>query len=315
MAEIKKYTYKSGAVYEGTFAGALREGRGRWVHPNGETYEGEYVANKQEGRGVYTFPDTGKRYVGHWRGGAMNGKGVYYFNSERSAYYFGNYTNDKKDGSGFYLYENGVATMQKWQSGKLSSEEEAAPVAAVESAIALRALVNDVRTVAPTELGEEPPSSEVRTFQFPSGATYTGQYYGTKKHGTGYWLHPEGDSYEGQFESNKHNGWGVYIIGRSGKKFVGQWEDGKMHGLGVYFFTPQETDYYVGRYKEDAKHGRGLYHFADGSNVIQTWENGTLKQEMPAEKATADAYAEAIRKIIETTKVYAPNYDPIAFPL
>lgn len=314
MDEIKKYTYKSGAVYEGTFDGNMRSGRGHWEHPEGEVYEGEYANNKQNGLGIYVFNDTGKRYLGHWVDGQMNGEGIYYFNRDKTAYYYGNYTNDKKDGSGHYMYETGVMTTQKWTMGALDTEEETPPVDIVDCEIAVKVLTDAVHAVAPNVMGVAPPPSEVRTFQFPSGATYTGQYYGTKKHGCGYWLHPEGDSYEGQFESNKHNGWGVYVIGRSGKKYVGHWRDGKMNGIGVYFFNPQETEYFVGLYREDVKNGRGLYHFAEsGSSKIQMWENGTLKQEADADELTQKQYEAAIRKIIETVRPCAPNYEPVAF--
>lgn len=312
--EVKTYQYKSGAVYEGTFDGNLRSGRGHWSHPSGETYEGQYANNKFEGLGVYVFNNTGKRYLGNWHGGQMNGMGIYYFNRENTAYYVGNYTDDKKDGSGHYMYETGIMTSQKWAAGQLKSEEETSPVEMVKVAIAKKELSEAVRVVAPKVLGEIPPPSEVRTFQFPSGATYTGQYFGTKKHGRGYWLHPEGDSYEGQFENNKHNGWGVYIIGRSGKKFVGLWQDGKMNGMGVYFFNPHETEYFIGFYRDDVKHGRGLYHFADsGNNRIQIWENGTLKEEADAGEAIVKEYLDTIRRIVDTVKPFAPSYEPIAF--
>lgn len=314
-SEVKSYIYKSGAVYEGTFDGNLRSGRGHWQHPKGETYEGEYADNKQSGLGVYTFEGTGKRYLGNWAEGSMNGEGVYFFNGERTAFYFGNYTADKKDGpDGRYMYETGVMTSQSWKNGALQSEEETRPVEMVETSIRVKDLADRVRLAAPKELGEVPPPSEVRTFQFPSGATYTGQYCGPKKHGRGYWLHPEGDSYEGQFENNKHNGWGVYIIGRSGKKFVGEWRDGKMHGMGVYFFNPQETEYFVGHYREDVKHGRGMYHFSNSGNcMVQMWQNGNLTQEAPVDADDLREYAEAIRKIIDTVTPFAPNYEPIAF--
>ncbi|KAG5464227.1 hypothetical protein LSCM1_00407 [Leishmania martiniquensis] len=314
MDAIKTYTYKSGAVYEGTFDGNARSGRGHWTHPQGEVYEGEYKDNKQNGLGIYIFSETGKRYLGHWVAGQMSGEGLYFFNRDRTAYYFGNYTKDKKDGDGHYMYETGVMTTQKWNMGALVREEETSPSEMVECMVSLKELVDAVRAVAPKEMGEIPPPSEVRTFQFPSGATYTGQYFGTKKHGRGYWLHPEGDSYEGQFDSNHHSGWGVYVIGRSGKKYVGHWSNGKMNGIGVYFFNPQETEYYVGLYRDDVKNGRGMYHFAEsGTSMVQMWENGVLRQETEADKAAEKEYEAAIRKIIGIVRPYAPNYEPVAF--
>lgn len=313
-SEVKDYKFPSGAVYTGGFAGNHREGRGYWVHPNGECYEGEYRDNKKEGKGVYRFKDTGKEYIGEWKNDKINGKGIYYFNRDHTAMYFGDYANDKKGGEGYYMYENGRVTVQEWDAGELVSETELKPTQFVEFAKALQQAEQNVRPVAPRLLGEVPPPSEVRAFQFPSGATYTGQYYGTKKHGTGQWLHPEGDKYEGQFEMNKHHGWGIYTIGRSGKKYVGEWRSGKMNGIGVYFFTAEETEYFVGTYHNDVKHGMGMYHFASNQkNKIQHWEEGTLVKERDAAPEVVEEYLTTIRQLIETVKPFAPEYEQKIF--
>ncbi|CCW69249.1 unnamed protein product [Phytomonas sp. Hart1] len=312
--EVKQYTYRSGAVYKGTFDGVKRSGRGYWRHPKGEVYEGEYKNNKEEGLGVYKFEGTGKIYIGQWLNGKMNGCGVYFFNLEHTVYFVGNYVDDQRHGLGHYSYESGILTTQQWDMGQLIHEESSTPLEQVNVAIQIQNFISEVRVVAPLELGEV-PSSKIHTFQFSYGATYTGQYLGTKKHGQGYWLHPEGDSYEGQFENNKHNGWGVYIVGRSGKKFVGSWRDGKMNGIGIYFFNPQETEYYIGNYRADLKHGCGMYHFAEsGHDRLQTWEDGVLKEELGMDELFVEAYIKAIHKLIETVGSYAPNYEPIAFP-
>lgn len=312
--EFKTYTFQSGAVYEGSFKGSKRHGRGHWRHPEGEIYEGEYHENKQHGKGVYIFGNSGKRYLGGWANGEMNGEGVYYFSPQNNTFFVGGYEHDKKHGNGFYLYDNGVLTCQTWVNGEMRHEVEATPLQQVDCAKKVRDIFVAVRTVAPKELGAQPDVLDVKTFQFPSGATYTGQYYSTKKHGQGYWVHPDGDSYGGQYEENKHCGWGVYITGRSGKKYVGQWAEGKMNGWGVYFFNPQETEYFVGPYKDDQKDGQGLYHFAEsGHSKVQVWEAGVLKHETDADEKNVLQYLAAIKKIIEVVQPFAPNYQSVAF--
>lgn len=314
IAEVKEYTFPSGAKYKGTFHDTLRHGHGYWCHPCGEEYEGYYVDNMKCGLGHYRFQDSGKEYIGHWGDDKQNGVGIYYFNAKKTAVYFGSYTNDKKDGKGQYLYENGTITEQHWSNGTLLSEEKLAPHLLVKRSRDLRQLVDEVQQ-ANSHMGVvHPPSTDVRAFQFPSGATYTGQYFGTKKHGTGQWLHPEGDKYEGQFYLNKHCGWGVYVIGRSGKKYVGEWSEGKMSGVGVYFFTPEETEYFVGMYRNDVKHGVGMYHFSGNQkNKIQHWEEGTLVDERLATPEEAQAYTDVIQEIINTVRPYAPEYEPMIF--
>ena len=309
--EFKTYTFQSGAVYEGTFKGTKRHGKGHWRHPEGEVYEGQYVENKQHGKGIYIFGNTGKRYLGDWVQGEMSGEGIYYFSGKNTTYYVGGYDRDKKHGRGFYRYENGVVTAQTWNNGELSLEVDATPADRIHCANKILAVNAPVKAVAPKELGPTPQVQAPKTFQFPSGATYTGEYDGKRKHGVGQWEHPDGDSYSGQFEDNKHSGWGVYVNGRSGKKYVGQWEDGKMHGWGVYFFNPSETEYFVGQYLQDRKDGNGLYHFAEsGHNKYQVWEQGQLKKESDADEATTNSHGAAIKALIAIVSQFATNYHP-----
>ena len=312
--ERKTYTYQSGAVYQGQFKGAKRHGQGHWQHPDGEVYEGQYDDNRQNGWGVYVFGKTGKRYVGQWARGMLHGKGVYFFNAAQTAFYLGTYADDKKHGDGYYMYENNVMTAQTWKAGELVQEREASPAERVECAKQMSEIQREVRAVAPLVLGPLPAKLEVKNFQFPSGATYCGQFTGTKKFGQGFWSHPEGDSYEGQFENNRHEGWGVYISGRSGKKYVGQWHDGLMHGWGVYFFTPQETEFFVGQYVSDKKHGIGMYHYAEsGQSKEQLWADGELVKETDADESKVQEFLEAIRTLLQVVRPFAPRYHSEAF--
>ena len=306
--EFKTYTFNSGAVYTGTFKGTKRHGKGHWRHPEGEIYEGEYEENRQSGLGIYLY-SNGKRYIGTWKNSAMSGDGVYYFSADLQTFYAGGYESDKKHGKGYYQYENGLMTVQEWDHGHMVSEVDATPQDRVKCARHVASVEAAVRAVAPKEMGPIPEIKEAKTFHFPSGSTYTGEYSGTKKFGKGHWSHPEGDTYSGEFEDNKHVGWGVYVTGRSGKKYVGQWKDGKMNGWGVYFFNPTETEFYVGQYKDDRKNGIGMYHFSEsGHNKAQNWEQGLLKKEVDADPTTVSAYQEAIKVIIETVQSIAPQY-------
>lgn len=314
LLERKTYTYQSGAVYTGEFKGAKRHGRGHWKHPDGEVYEGQYEENRQHGWGVYVFGKTGKMYIGQWIRGMLHGRGAYFFNSAKTAYYVGEYADDKKSGEGYYMYENNVLTCQTWKGGELVAEREATAAERVLCSIELDSIERTTRPFAPQILGALPASLEVKNFQFPSGATYCGQFSGTKKFGQGFWSHPEGDWYEGQFEANRHQGWGVYVSGRSGKKYVGQWRGGLMHGWGVYFFTAQETEFFVGQYVEDKKHGIGLYHYAEsGQSKEQLWSAGELVKETDADEAKVNEYLDAIKELVKAVKPVAPRYHSEAF--
>eukprot|EP01062_Namystynia_karyoxenos_P059239 TRINITY_DN50687_c0_g1_i1.p1 TRINITY_DN50687_c0_g1~~TRINITY_DN50687_c0_g1_i1.p1 ORF type:complete len:368 (+),score=129.60 TRINITY_DN50687_c0_g1_i1:84-1106(+) len=318
----KEYQFPSGAVYRGSFLGTRKEGRGFWRHPEGETYEGGYHDNKQHGWGTYKFGESGKQYRGEWNAGEMHGRGMYIFNADESEMYIGRYEHDKKHGKGLYRYADGRCTFQEWAAGDLRSETEADPMLQLEYFCEKIDIVAECDKVCRNRLLPDSDSSDAaveKQFQirleqkehtFPSGAHYRGEFLGSKKHGRGLWKHPEGDLYDGQFRYNKHSGWGVYVIGKSGKKFVGGWSDGKMDGWGVYCFNPDETEYFVGTYKDDQKHGTGVYYFASGGLKYQTWERGDLKSEVDCDEATHKKYDEVRRTVLRKVQQCAVEYRP-----
>ncbi|MEJ1934125.1 hypothetical protein WDZ92_28345 [Nostoc sp. NIES-2111] len=69
--------YDTGDVFEGDFAdGARVDGKGRFTYRSGAVYEGMFSGGKFEGRGVFTF-GNGDRYEGLFRGGLPNGSGQF----------------------------------------------------------------------------------------------------------------------------------------------------------------------------------------------------------------------------------------------
>ena len=309
--EFKTYLYQNtGAVYEGTFMGKLRHGRGHWKHPNGELFEGEYQHNKQNGKGIYMFGATGKMYAGDWLDGQMDGTGIYFFNATRTTYYVGGYAKEKKHGSGYYMYESGVMTVQKWNHGELTDEAESTVVDRIACAAQLHSILQEVRHVAPKEMGDWPKQLSRKRFEFESGGTYDGEFIGNKKHGQGHWMHPDGDYYEGQFFDNRHDGWGVYFSATTGKHYVGQWQNGLMNGWGVYFFSPNEDEFFIGTYTEDKKDGRGLYKFATGQMRFQLWRMGELVECVEANPTVVQTHMAGVKKLLSVVAPFAPHFTP-----
>eukprot|EP01083_Nonionella_stella_P278811 948225_1 len=69
---------------------------------------------------------------------------------------------------------------------------------------------------------------------YPSGATYEGDYQGTKRHGTGTYRFSNGDVYKGEWKNGKMCGKGEYT--RNGNVYKGEWKNGEMCGKGEYTF-------------------------------------------------------------------------------
>eukprot|EP00971_Amphidinium_carterae_P277644 5510660-Amphidinium_carterae.1 len=66
-------------------------------------------------------------------------------------------------------------------------------------------------------------------YQLESGATYTGEWIGSDRHGHGVQVWPDGARFEGQWEANKVKGHGKFTHADS-DVYEGQWQEGKAHG-------------------------------------------------------------------------------------
>lgn len=83
---------------------------------------------------------------------------------------------------------------------------------------------------------------------FANGSTYTGDWLGLVRHGSGVQVWPDGARYEGQWQHDMANG-----IGR---------------------FEHCDGDVYEGEWKNDKANGRGIYMHASGSTYIGEWQAG-----------------------------------------
>eukprot|EP01062_Namystynia_karyoxenos_P069675 TRINITY_DN65148_c0_g1_i1.p1 TRINITY_DN65148_c0_g1~~TRINITY_DN65148_c0_g1_i1.p1 ORF type:complete len:359 (+),score=93.58 TRINITY_DN65148_c0_g1_i1:84-1079(+) len=320
--EWRVCVFPSGAEYRGGLRGAHKHGRGYWTHPEGESYEGEYRDNQPHGWGVYSFADGVRTYSGQWERGEMCGSGVYSFSREGTEWFVGQYKADRKNGAGVYCFADGRVTAQQWDMGDLCGESDATPAQQFAAFRERLRIDRGCSTVGrnPAAPAAEEDGDEVerqfaaeivtRTHTYPSGASYEGEMLGPKKHGSGVWRHPEGDRFDGFFRNNKQCGWGVYEMGRTGKKYVGGWREGKMHGWGVYFFSAEEDEHFVGTYRADKKHGLGVYTFSTGQRKLQRWGDGQLEAERDADAPTAAHYDEVRRLIMATTAELIPARRP-----
>lgn len=61
-----RYTYKSGAYYDGEWADDQKNGKGIFDWNDGSKYEGSWLNNQRNGRGTYIYAD-GDYYYGDWK--------------------------------------------------------------------------------------------------------------------------------------------------------------------------------------------------------------------------------------------------------
>ena len=74
--EIRGFTYKSGAIYQGEWLGGFRDGQGKQTWPDGASYEGQWKDNRAYGHGKFIHID-GDVYFGNWVNDKANGEGTY----------------------------------------------------------------------------------------------------------------------------------------------------------------------------------------------------------------------------------------------
>merc|ERR1719436_1216923 len=60
------------------------------------------------------------------------------------------------------------------------------------------------------------------THIFDNGATYTGDWVGSQRHGHGVQVWPDGARYEGQWQDDKAHGWGRFVHA-DGDVYEGEW--------------------------------------------------------------------------------------------
>lgn len=130
-----------------------------------EIYIGEYRNGRINGRGVYTW-SSGNTYDGEWRDGDYHGRGIYVW-GEKSEWagdrYEGEYRDGKRHGRGSHKFANGNHYEGEWRNGK--------------------------------------------------------------RHGHGVFTYANGIVYEGEWRNGRPHGRGVYITA-DGKREVRRWRDG-----------------------------------------------------------------------------------------
>jgi len=73
-----KYTFASGAYYEGDVLNELFEGQGCLYFSNGDTYRGQFSQDMFEGNGEYIY-QSGDKYKGPFSKDVFHGIGTYIF--------------------------------------------------------------------------------------------------------------------------------------------------------------------------------------------------------------------------------------------
>ena len=101
--------YSDGSEYTGNWVNGVQQGHGTMKYDNG-VYEGEWRDGKKNGQGTYAWND-GRKYEGAYLNDFREGEGVFSgWRDSTNGYtgtYYGESKNDKFDGYGSFLFDNG----------------------------------------------------------------------------------------------------------------------------------------------------------------------------------------------------------------
>ncbi|KAG0469604.1 hypothetical protein HPP92_016304 [Vanilla planifolia] len=185
-----KFSWPSGATYEGEFKSGRMDGFGTFIGADGETYrgswnadrkhgygsksyangdffEGQWRKNLQEGQGRYVWRN-GNQYVGEWRSGVICGRGVLiWVNGNR---FDGYWESGIPKGSGVFTWPDGSCYVGTW-SNDLRSQQHL-------NGTFYPAVVAGRRSCS-TLFGGSLPSSKKRPSDgIPGRRTFPGSAYG-----------------------------------------------------------------------------------------------------------------------------------------
>eukprot|EP00667_Euglena_gracilis_P002645 EG_transcript_2648 len=128
----------------------------------------------------------------------------------------------------------------------------------------------------PTSVLEAPVLPRpTRTYRYPSGDVYTGEWLENRKHGRGVALYASGHRYEGEWKNDKKDGHGTFTYDQ-GTSYTGSWKDDMKHGHGVALFASGNR--YEGDWVNDNMHGQGsfIYGTSGGDTYTGSWVHGKM---------------------------------------
>ena len=203
---------------------------------NNDKYQGDIKNGKPEGFGKYTWENK-KYYIGQWKNGKKEGKGAKFKmqstrtrseknkdNEEPILTYEGQFVNDKYDGKGKYIWENGEYYIGEWSKGERNGKG--------------------------TDYYKD---NKIR---------YEGDFLNGKYHGNGKYILENGEYYIGQFLNGERNGEGKLYYNNDNIKYDGEFLNDNLEGEGTYYY--KNGEYYVGHWKGGKKDGKGIVYYSNG---------------------------------------------------
>jgi len=179
--------------------------------------------------------------------------------------------NNKRDGRGICLYNNGTLYEGHWKNnkehgwGKLMFASDRDKV--IYEGDWERGRMHGTGTY---NYYHEQNESNEGAMQ-GGGRTYTGDFKENARHGVGKYVLPGGSIYDGEWRENVPSGRGTFHW-VDGSMYVGQWKNGKRHGSGTLRCSDGFS--YDGMWNQNAMEGRGTAIYPKGQRYEGMWSGG-----------------------------------------
>ena len=236
-----------GSVYEGQWAGDLRQGFGWLIAASGMEYTGEFHADRADGQGSARYP-SGDLYRGGWKEGVRCGHGKMVFQgSAPGQVYEGGWEADVPHGEGTFTEINDAVPgrLDRYEGGFHRGMKQGYGM------LRTRLVEGSGGTVS---------------------AVYVGEFLGGVRHGRGCLEVERTWRYEGQWRDNVREGKGKCEYA-DGSVYEGEWANDVWDGKGKATSSEQARGVcgdavpveYEGSFKDGREEGKGIAKYGDGS--------------------------------------------------
>ena len=197
---LNKKTYIFEQSSEGCIKGDCQNGEGTFVDGD-RKYVGTFKNGNREGKGILYYNNV-KYYEGDWKNDMWEGKGKEYDTETKKLRYVGQFKGDRYEGQGTYYYRDGAKYVGQWKEGTINGQG---------------------------------------TYYYNKGGKYVGQWKESSANGQGTLYYRDGAKYVGQWKEGTINGQGTYTNPHL-VSFSGKWKDSKLDGKDTEYYDKQLTN-------------------------------------------------------------------------
>jgi hypothetical protein len=270
--------------------GDCLNGYGEAFLPSGAKYVGNFRNGRFEGKGILYFAE-GHEYRGHWVDQVREGEGRLIFNNGDD--YRGQFVQNKMEGFGIMQYHNGSRYEGQWANSRKEGE-------------GIFFYANGDRYEG---LFQEGKRHGLGAMYYTDGARYVGHWENDLRQGEGVLTTLSGEELSGHWEADQfqkdwntvakelkttnlrncnvsycHQENGRYTYG-DGSRYTGFFIKGAPEGEGIVEYA--NGDRYEGSWKQNAPNGQGIMYYRTGDVMGAVWDRGRVIRELFKESPNA----------------------------